>query len=516
MGKYKNATGAAGGVLLFFGILLLALTRHVSFFFLLHVITGTALVIAYIATHTGEVAGFFGKSSSRRGANTVAAGVLFTALIILVNMIAAGNVKRWDVTEARIHTLSEQSADILSALESDVTIRCFVNDESEERKLLEQLLERYTAISDHVLVSYFDPDREPLEAEKEGATHGIVIVGSGGKNTRTSDLSEEGITNAIKIVKKEVAGTVYYLQGHGERGGGTEEAGDMGLIFEAMRNEGFEIEPLDQAAAGVPEDASLLLVAGPGRPVSEAEASAVSEYLAGGGRCAMFFDPAVPDDRFGGETLSGTTGFEELLSGWGISLDHNIILEERLSLFAGSVIGTEVIVSEYGFHETVEKLDGKNTIFYTSRSLSLDESGDSLSVTPLAYSSEGTSWGETDADLLYGEQKAEYDEGSDKAGSLVLAAAAERGEGRLFVAGDSDIVSNQHIMNYFNADLFLDAVYWLTGEEDFISIRPRNIRSSHLLLTATEMNLMFAVAVIGIPELVLLAGLVAAITRRSR
>jgi hypothetical protein len=71
-------------------------------------------------------------------------------------------------------------------------------------------------------------------------------------------------------------------------------------------------------------------------------------------------------------------------------------------------------------------------------------------------------------------------------------------------------------MNYYNADLFLDAVYWLTGENEFISIRPRHLRSSSLLLTTDEMNLMFSVAVVGIPELVLLLGLAMVISRKNR
>ena len=107
------------------------------------------------------------------------------------------------------------------------------------------------------------------------------------------------------------------------------------------------------------------------------------------------------------------------------------------------------------------------------------------------------------------------DEVSDAVATEPQPVQSTHGTARMVVFGDSDFASNQHVMNYYNADLFLDAFYWLSGEESYISILPRQMRSSTLLLTAGQMSLMFHVAVVAIPEIILILGLIATISRRS-
>lgn len=538
MGKYSNASGAVGLVLLFFGILVLALTRQVSFFFLVHLIGGAALVSVYLTTRWQDFLRLFGEKASRHGTNAVVYSLLFLLLLILVNIVSVNHEGRIDITENKIHTLSEQSIQIAEGLERSVEILCFVNDESEEREALEKLLDMYVSVSDSISTRYIDPDKEPLESEKFDATHGIVLVKSGGKDTRTADISEEGITNAFKIILKEPTGTIYFLQGHGEMGGGVDEAGDIGLLREALANEGSVVKNLDSAANGIPEEAGTLVVAGPKKRLLDTEVESIRSFLESGGSCMLLLDPVITDERFESGYGLAESGLESLLAAWGVKPVDNCILERQMSLFAGSVIGTDIISSHYGDHKITGKLSGRNTIFYESRSLDLEEDLDDLEISPLIYSSGESSWGESNTNLLFGEQQAEYNDGEDEEGPLVIAAAVEKklesqdevsdavatepqpvqsthGTARMVVFGDSDFASNQHVMNYYNADLFLDAFYWLSGEESYISILPRQMRSSTLLLTAGQMSLMFHVAVVAIPEIILILGLIATISRRS-
>jgi len=75
------------------------------------------------------------------------------------------------------------------------------------------------------------------------------------------------------------------------------------------------------------------------------------------------------------------------------------------------------------------------------------------------------------------------------------------------VVGDSDFVNNEYIQKMYNADLFLNMVNWLSGEDAYISIRPKATRGSMLLMTPEQTQTIFFNSVLIFPELLLLIGL---------
>ena len=82
-------------------------------------------------------------------------------------------------------------------------------------------------------------------------------------------------------------------------------------------------------------------------------------------------------------------------------------------------------------------------------------------------------------------------------------------EGRIVVVGDGDWVNNSRLTVYYNEDLALNMVSWLTGGADeTIAIRPRGRRASRITLTEAQNWGVFYVSVLLLPELVLLCGLV--------
>jgi len=68
----------------------------------------------------------------------------------------------------------------------------------------------------------------------------------------------------------------------------------------------------------------------------------------------------------------------------------------------------------------------------------------------------------------------------------------------------------------FNFDLFLNMLSWVWGEEEQISIRPKQLKTSTLLLTPEQSNVVFYVSVLAIPEIILLFGLIIWIIRRKK
>jgi ABC-type uncharacterized transport system involved in gliding motility auxiliary subunit len=142
------------------------------------------------------------------------------------------------------------------------------------------------------------------------------------------------------------------------------------------------------------------------------------------------------------------------------------------------------------------------------------------SVTPLAMTSD-SSWGETDIDGIFKRQEAKLDP-ADQRGPIDVADAIEVAhpkaagkETRIVVVGSTDAGNNQWVSQLFNRDFFVNSVDWLSGEENQISIRPRQLRSSRFRLTADQFTIVFILSVLLLPELLLIAGIVVWWERRN-
>jgi ABC-type uncharacterized transport system involved in gliding motility auxiliary subunit len=83
------------------------------------------------------------------------------------------------------------------------------------------------------------------------------------------------------------------------------------------------------------------------------------------------------------------------------------------------------------------------------------------------------------------------------------------------VFGSAEFADNQSVTQFFNRDFFINSADWLTGEENSISIRPRSIRASRFRLTEGQFSIVFAFAVLLLPEMLLIAGIVVWWERRN-
>ena len=92
----------------------------------------------------------------------------------------------------------------------------------------------------------------------------------------------------------------------------------------------------------------------------------------------------------------------------------------------------------------------------------------------------------------------------------------EPGEaGRIVVIGDSDFVRNRYVSQLYNADLFLNAVNWVVGEEAFITIDRKLPRASIAVLTNQQFQTFRYLSMFVAPELILLAGIAVWWRRRT-
>jgi ABC-type uncharacterized transport system involved in gliding motility auxiliary subunit len=102
---------------------------------------------------------------------------------------------------------------------------------------------------------------------------------------------------------------------------------------------------------------------------------------------------------------------------------------------------------------------------------------------------------------------------SNKPGPLTIAAAGtyktdkENSEGRFVVVGSSSWVANSFLSFNGNSDLAMNAMNWLSSDEDLISIRPKPPEDRKVNMTGAQFNWVRLSSQFLLPGALLLAGL---------
>src|SRR4029078_3133177 len=115
-------------------------------------------------------------------------------------------------------------------------------------------------------------------------------------------------------------------------------------IASSLKNDNFETETIVLAQQkAVPDDASVLVVAGPKRAFFPAEIEMLKKYLAKGGKIMLLLDP--PD-------RAGSPPPRNLIArarDWGIDVGTNIVVDVS---GMGQLLGTDVSVPVAAKYET--------------------------------------------------------------------------------------------------------------------------------------------------------------------
>jgi gliding motility-associatede transport system auxiliary component len=523
VGRSASLFGLLGLLFLAFGFAATPLVGLSDPYVLLNLVAGAALVLAYLAFGFEDFQSLLGRRSTRYGAGALVYSLLFVALVVGGNYLSWRHHHRWDLTEAGVYTLAPQSKKIATALDKDLQMTGFV--EAGQDAQLETLLESYRyAAPAHVKVQLVDPDKRPelVEQMKITALRSVNLQ-YGNESFVVTNPTEEAITNGIIRVSGTAKKVVYFTDGHGEADlQNQQDAKGYANAKLALEQENYDVKALVNLEQ-LPEDASAIVMAGPERGLSPEEAQTLDGYLRRGGRLLVLVGP-----RQGGEQLA------KLLGDWGVKLGNDIVIDRELRLFEGPSLGTKPITKVYGTHPITQNFKDYTT-YPETRTVEPDATGkkgvEATSLVKTAASSRAL----TRVDELFTKGTATVEE-SDRKGPLSVAVAVEAklkemgvpppaaGEGkkapdeaRLVVFGTPRFADNQELMQFrLNGDLFLNAVGWLIGQEELVSIRSRSVRASRAELTGKQALQVFYLAVLIVPQLLIATGIGVWWRRKSR
>ena len=485
---------------------------------------GAILLVAAIGMNRSDLTNALKGRPFRHGANAVFYTLLVLGIVGSVDFLAARHNRRFDMTGQGIHTLSDQTIQILKGLEKDgvdVTALAFYSNGEPGRQRALDLLDEYKYHTTRLTVKPIDPLRSPGEVRTYGVEQdGTVILSTGTGEARIppsftgTGLTEEELTNALIKATAKTKKAICVTTGHGEKR--IEDTGPDGLqqAAEALKKENFDVREIRLLeSAGIPADCSTVLVPGPKHPLVGPESEALARYLDSGGRGLVLAEPG------------SATGIEPLLEAHGIKLGNDFVVDVNpMARMMGGSPATPVVY-EYGDHPITKGFEGLMTIFPTVESVSTTTAPDVTTQT-IAHTG-AQSWGETGplADRV------SFDAASDRQGPLDIAVssvrklktepaadgntpAAPAPETRLVVFGDSDYAGNSALTLGGNKDLFLNTIAWLNERTDLISIRPRTQLPQPVVLTGLQASLLRWYSLVLSPLLAIVVGVGVYLRRR--
>jgi len=429
--------------------------------------------------------------------------VVVFAVVIVANMLANRYDKSYDATSNKRYSLSDQTKKVVKELKSDVTITYF--DQTSRFQEAKDKLDQYANLSPKVHVEYVDPDKKPELARAAGIkSYGTTIVQIGANKNEAKSTSEEDITGAFIRDLKNTTRTVCFVEGSGEHQiDDTSRSGYAGLK-QLLGKDDYQAKSINLlTTAEVPTDCTVVVVGGPRSDYLQPEVDALKKYEEGGGRAMFLLDPPL---KMGREEIADNDSLNAVLQTWGVTPDKDLVLDRNP---VGQLLGAGVevaLVMRYDSHAIVNDLKGTATGFPISRSLQT-KNGDKTTVEKLFDSSDSSV-----ATTKLDSPNINLEDPKNKKGPMTLAVAGtyntgkENSQGRFVVIGSSEWATNGYLGFQGNRDFALNALNWLSSDEDLISIRPKAPEDRRVTLTQAQMRWVRLTSQFLIPLAVLFAG----------
>lgn len=459
------------------------------------------------------------------GSYSVLITAVVLAVLVAVNALASvlpRTVTKYDISAAKLYSVTSATKAVVNALEKDVTIYWIVQADQED-SVIENLLEKYDSFSAHIDVVKKNPDIYPTFAAQytDGTVENNSLVVECGDRSRyisyddiylvETDMNsyyysssyevyfdgEGAITSAIDYVVSDDLPRLYILEGHGE-------AELPAYVSEQIQKENIEVTTFSLLAEdSVPEEADCVMIYSPASDISAEEKERLAEYAEGGGRLLVI----------AGATEEGTLeNLCGLLADYGIEAVDGIVVEEDRGYYAFQQ--PYILLPEITSSDMTDPLIEENYYVIMPIAQGLMVGGGSAKVTEL-LSTSPTSFSKAAGYALTTYEKEE----GDADGAFAVGVLVECGGGGQIVWFSSSHFLDEIYNAYSsgaNLELTMNAMSSMMGEREAIAIRSKSMDYSYLTISETDASRL-KIIMIGIcPVLYLGFGIFMFAERRRR
>jgi len=458
------------------------------------IILGLVLLLGAVLLRPDVVRAILAGRPVKYASNALVMSLAFVGILGLINFLAVKHDWEYDATENGQFTLSEQTIQLLRNLDRPVQVIGFFQSGDPRQTLAEDYLARCSSYTNLLTYEFLDPNIEPAIARSyDLKDYGLVFV-SGSNSVEILGVDETSITSGLIRVIRDQEKRVYFATGHGEPNISDNTSTGYSNIRQVLENENYIVETINLAAASdISTEAAALILAGGKGELFASEQEFIDEWVNKGGKLMVLIDPLKP------------VPLANLLQRYGLTVGDDLVADEDNHLVG--LAPTSPLIVQYPAHQITRGLDGYLTFFPLARSLQINESRltDTWSTEPILTTGPN-SWAETNLEQL---SQLEYNEGIDIPGPIHIGAAAyDRESGtRMVVFGSADFISNKNLLDEVaNRDLFMNAVNWLTEDQNLLPIRPKDTTNRRLFLTPLQSNIVIFTSLIFIPSAVLVIG----------
>jgi ABC-type uncharacterized transport system involved in gliding motility auxiliary subunit len=476
---------------------------------------GLVCLLIYILGQWRDIAKLFSGRQARYGTLSAVSVLIVLGILVAINYIGSRQNKRWDLTANQQFSLSDQTRNVLKKLDSPLQIMVFDKEDGFQR--FKDKLREYEYSSNKVSTEYVDPDKKPTVAsQNQIQQYGTILFKYKDRSERITTDAEQDITTAIIKVVQGQQKKVYFTQGHGEKDPTSAERDGFKAIGDALTRENYTVDKVVLAQAGsVPDDAAVMIVAGPKTDFFPNEIDAVKKYLDKAGKVLLLLDPPDKADS------PPLTNLIALAHDWGMAVGNDIIVDAS---GMGQLIGTDLsvpVAANYPSHPITARFKFL-TAFPFARSITPIPGGVNGHMAQGFVETSPKSWAEADVKGLLTTGKVSFSEaGGDKMGPITVAAAvsspstaatsgaapdAPKPETRVAVYGDSDFAGNAGLGIQGNRDLFMNTIGWLSQQENLIAIRPKEPDDRRVTMTAAQQTNVTWLSLLFIPAIIFGAG----------
>lgn len=474
-----------------------------------------------------KIRDFFSKKSVRYETYSLVITTVVIAVIVLVNVVIGmsgiSKYVRFDITENKIFSISQQSIDLLKSLEKDVEIFILSPENSYTNLTVTEIIDQYVRNGNGKIIGprYVDLDKDPTFISKNfdpdrvaGINAGDIIVRCG-KNLRVLNNSdfmeisydyyggasvtglkvEQAFTSAIKSVTAEKVNTVYFVSGHGEYG-----VDDLSQIKSSLSLNNYEIKETTLTAP-VPEDADVLFFPSPTNDLLGSELENLKRYLENGGDAIFLFDVQG--------SLQDLSNFNEVFSAYNLQLNYDLVNEftQANYLKENWMIRPMVYMSD-----VTKNLNPDQLFIYLpmSRSVSvLNVKKQNLEVSLLF----GTTDNSTSIDLNAGIQRF----GPFYLGALSQLEIGSANHSRIALIGNCTFITDEYTseLGSNGSRYIISILNWMQERKDEVMIPAKSIETPPLNMTQQSRILVFILLIAVIPIIIIGTGLFVWIRRKN-
>lgn len=447
------------------------------------------------------------KQKFKQGTLGVFTIILIISILILINIISDRFNTSVDVSENKLHTLSEQSINTITNIKTPVSIYILTN---ETNKIT--LIDQYKKFNKNINIEYKDLNYNPNfvknyeEAGKPISPNSIIV--SSDKRFKVikpeelsdnngKDLLEFKLTNAlIYVTKEKVNEVIYSIVGHNE----TIISDNTKEMFKQI---GYNFKDVNLSVTEeIPPDISLLLITLPSIDYSEHEIKNLKNFIANGVNILFLID----------NNINNFPNIKSILDDYAVSIENSYIYEGNKQL--------QIEEDGLAFFSTLQDGNMLSDLYNAGATGPLVYMSSPINIT---VDNSNIFKILTSSDMSYTKNSTvsstfEKEEG-DKAGPFTIAVHVNAKHNQVIIMSTPVLLIEEFDQFSQNLNIqYLSKFFIQLGspEIDFnIPIKSMN-PSTTLLLTENQKKDVFIINIVAIPSCIILAGLFVIIRRKNK